>query len=270
MDHDLYHTVMHAGLGTVALAILSYGGSVGGFTCAGIIFFAQQLPPTYATPATAAAAIIAVCSLLSALYPVWQRNEDAKRKFILDQQHIANDARVRELQRHVEELSRHTKANTIVGTANAAKTAALGGAMDGLVRRQQDSGTLPIPGPANDIPIEQWPRVLLVEDDPQQARNVGQLLAYAYFRATPAATVAEALAMLKAEQFALAVIDLHLPDGDGLAVLEALREAAAPARVVVTTGWGDDVTRDRMAKLRPDAILTKPYDPDDLIAALKG
>ena len=56
------------------------------------------------------------------------------------------------------------------------------------------------------------------------------------------------------------LLDLMLPDGDGLAVLEAIRDRHLQAHVTVLTGVGDLDRLDRARSLKPDALLQKPVD----------
>jgi DNA-binding NarL/FixJ family response regulator len=77
-------------------------------------------------------------------------------------------------------------------------------------------------------------------------------------------TVAEALPLL-ASQPDFVVLDLMLPDGDGTAILAAIRDADLPIRVAVTTGSSDRQRLDRVLRLRPDLLLTKPVNLSELL-----
>src|SRR3954471_9750242 len=79
-----------------------------------------------------------------------------------------------------------------------------------------------------------------------------------------AGTVAEGLALLETRPDYL-VLDLSLPDGDGRDVLEGVRRAGIPTRVVVTTGWDQPQGLD---DLRPDAVLVKPFSVARLLSGL--
>jgi two-component system response regulator (stage 0 sporulation protein F) len=84
-----------------------------------------------------------------------------------------------------------------------------------------------------------------------------------------ATTVAEALALLKNGPESV-VLDLMLPDGDGVTVLRAVRQMGLAARVVVATGAGDADYLQTARDLQPAALLQKPVRLPELIAALKG
>ncbi|MEO1689056.1 MAG: ActR/PrrA/RegA family redox response regulator transcription factor, partial [Pseudomonadota bacterium] len=67
---------------------------------------------------------------------------------------------------------------------------------------------------------------------------------------------------------AYAVVDLRLEDGNGLDVVEALREARPEARIVVLTGYGAIATAVAAVKIGASDYLAKPADADDVEAAL--
>jgi two-component system response regulator RegA len=67
---------------------------------------------------------------------------------------------------------------------------------------------------------------------------------------------------------AYAVIDLRLEDGNGLDVVEALREARPESRIVVLTGYGAIATAVAAVKIGATDYLSKPADADDIEAAL--
>lgn len=87
--------------------------------------------------------------------------------------------------------------------------------------------------------------VLIIEDDPDDARLVRELLLCAQFD-TFAATVAErlgsALEQLAARPFDLILLDLSLPDSQGLDALAQIRLHAADTPIIVFTGHDDDMT----------------------------
>ena len=66
------------------------------------------------------------------------------------------------------------------------------------------------------------------------------------------------------------VLDLMLPDGDGIVVLEKIRAANADCRVVVTTGMSDPERLKKVRALRPEAILMKPIDLRELVRFLEA
>jgi CheY-like chemotaxis protein len=82
-----------------------------------------------------------------------------------------------------------------------------------------------------------------------------------------AATIAEAKALLLPCPDGL-VLDLMLPDGDGVDLLEQVRAEGLPIRIAVTTGSADVRRLQAVADLRPDVLLAKPIHLPDLLRAL--
>jgi two-component system response regulator RegA len=81
-------------------------------------------------------------------------------------------------------------------------------------------------------------------------------------------TVAAGQAIARARPPAYAVVDLRLEDGNGLDVVETLRERRPEARVVVLTGYGAIATAVAAVKIGATDYLSKPADANDVTAAL--
>jgi DNA-binding response OmpR family regulator len=81
-------------------------------------------------------------------------------------------------------------------------------------------------------------------------------------------TVAEAYARLGHSR--CIVLDLRLPDGCGIDLLRYVRERHLPVRVAVNTGCADNKLLNEVRALRPDALFIKPFDPEMLLAWLRG
>src|SRR5262245_23527370 len=81
-------------------------------------------------------------------------------------------------------------------------------------------------------------KILIVEDHEPTRRALSRLLAHRGWQVEIAATVAEGIEALGGEPECV-ILDLMLPDGDGEAVLQQVRERGMPTRVVVASGVGD-------------------------------
>ena len=112
-------------------------------------------------------------------------------------------------------------------------------------------------------------RVLLVEDDARLATMVADYLGEAGFRATRAATGAAALQLAAAESFDAVVLDLMLPDADGLDVCRSLR-AKSDIPILMLTARGDPLDRVVGLELGADDYLPKPFEPRELLARLRA
>lgn len=112
-------------------------------------------------------------------------------------------------------------------------------------------------------------RVLLVDDEPHVRRLLSAIVTRGGFVPAEAATGREALAAIEAGGVDAVLLDLGLPDRDGLEVLTALR-AFGPVPVLVVSAR--DATTEKVAALDLGAedYLTKPFDGDELLARLRA
>ncbi len=110
--------------------------------------------------------------------------------------------------------------------------------------------------------------VLVVEDEPVLAEVVGRALERAGMAVTLARSCSEARAALAQRTPDLVILDLKLPDGDGLALLRELRRATLPPTVPVIAVTAGFVTRSELRRNGVQAFLPKPYDVRHLLAAV--
>jgi len=82
-----------------------------------------------------------------------------------------------------------------------------------------------------------------------------------------ATTIEQGLDLLRTKPTAV-VIDLMLPDGDGIELLTRVREANLPIKVVVTTAVSDSARLAAVQRLKPDGLLRKPINLNDLLGAM--
>ncbi len=113
-------------------------------------------------------------------------------------------------------------------------------------------------------------RILAVEDDPILANGLQVGLTVYGWTVDVAGTVQDALAALECHNFDALVLDLGLPDGDGLEVLRFVRTREMAVAVLLLTAR--DSTPDRVDALDAgaDDYLGKPFDLDELAARLRA
>lgn len=113
-------------------------------------------------------------------------------------------------------------------------------------------------------------RILLVEDDPVLARGVAAMLRLKGYTVDVAPDAEDALAAVTDEPYALIVLDLGLPDLDGLEVLRRWRRAGVKTPVLVLTAR--DAVEDRITGLDhgADDYVLKPFDPSELEARIRA
>jgi len=109
--------------------------------------------------------------------------------------------------------------------------------------------------------------LLLVDDDAALRRRLARAFEERGFAVREADGVAAALALAREESPELAVVDLRVPDGDGLDVVRALKRIDPTTIVVVLTGYGSIATALEAVRLGATHYLTKPADVEELIAA---
>jgi two-component system, OmpR family, KDP operon response regulator KdpE len=112
-------------------------------------------------------------------------------------------------------------------------------------------------------------RVLLVDDDPQMVRAVRVNLSARGYTVTSAYTGRQALAEAAAVRPDVVVLDLGLPDLDGVAVITDLRRWT-PVPIVVLSGRAASGDKVEALDAGADDYVTKPFDIDELVARIRA
>jgi DNA-binding response OmpR family regulator len=112
-------------------------------------------------------------------------------------------------------------------------------------------------------------RILLVEDDPRLAEMLIEYLSQANFRVTHAATGRAAMAHIGSAEIDAVILDLMLPDMDGLDVCRQLR-VTSDVPVLMLTARGDAIDRIVGLEIGADDYLPKPFEPRELLARLRA
>jgi len=112
-------------------------------------------------------------------------------------------------------------------------------------------------------------RILLIEDDARLAEMVSEYLGEAGFRVSIAVAGRAGLERLAREPFDALVLDLMLPDMDGLEVCREVR-AKSDTPVLMLTARGDAADRIVGLELGADDYLPKPFQPRELLARLRA
>lgn len=111
--------------------------------------------------------------------------------------------------------------------------------------------------------------LLMIEDDGRLAGMVGDYLRQAGFEVLHAGEAASGLALAARAKPDLVILDLMLPDGDGLEVCRSLR-AAGKVPIVMLTARGDPTDRVVGLELGADDYVPKPFDPRELLARIRA
>jgi two-component system response regulator RegA len=110
--------------------------------------------------------------------------------------------------------------------------------------------------------------LLLVDDDEPFLRRMAKAMEKRGFDVETAGSVAEGKSIAISRSPAFAVVDLRLEDGNGLDVVEVLREKRPDSRIVVLTGYGAIATAVAAVKIGATDYLSKPADATDITNAL--
>jgi two-component system, OmpR family, KDP operon response regulator KdpE len=113
------------------------------------------------------------------------------------------------------------------------------------------------------------PRVLVVDDEPQIVRALKVVLREAGFDAVAAETASEALDAAAVRPPEAAIVDLVLPDGDGVEVTRALREWSEMP-ILVLSAIGEEDQKVRALEAGADDYITKPFGARELVARLQA
>jgi two-component system KDP operon response regulator KdpE len=113
------------------------------------------------------------------------------------------------------------------------------------------------------------PRVLVVDDEPHIVRGLEIVLRNAGYAVEAAATKEAALAAISARAPDALVLDLVLPDGQGIEVCEAVRRFSG-LPIVVLSAVGDEREKVRALDAGADDYVTKPFGTDELLARLRA
>ena len=113
-------------------------------------------------------------------------------------------------------------------------------------------------------------RLLLVEDDRLLAEGLASQLEKAGFSVDITRTAKEAAILGEQEDYKAGVLDLGLPDGNGLDVLRKWRSSKAIFPVLILTARGDWQDKVNGLKAGADDYLAKPFQTEELIARLNA
>jgi two-component system phosphate regulon response regulator OmpR len=113
-------------------------------------------------------------------------------------------------------------------------------------------------------------KILIVDDDPGLSSLLERFFTSKGYRARAVANVEQMDRLLAREVFHLVVLDLMLPGEDGLSACRRLRAANNQVPIIMLTAKGDELSRIRGLELGADDYLSKPFNPDELMARVKA
>jgi two-component system KDP operon response regulator KdpE len=117
--------------------------------------------------------------------------------------------------------------------------------------------------------VSDRPLILVCDDEPQILRALRVTLRNEGFDVLAAATAAEALDAAAVQAPDAAILDLVLPDGDGIEVTRQLREWSG-IPILVLSAVGEEEQKVRALEAGADDYVTKPFSPRELVARLRA
>lgn len=116
--------------------------------------------------------------------------------------------------------------------------------------------------------VDQKATILIVDDDKPFLVRLGRAMEARGFNALTANSISSGLEIANQTPPAYAVVDMRLEDGNGIELVEKLRECQPDCRSVILTGYGNIATAVSAVKLGATDYLAKPADADEIIGAL--
>lgn len=131
------------------------------------------------------------------------------------------------------------------------------------------------PNPASSARVRAGRRILVVDDVRFFRARIRQLLGQlGYWRVVEAGSGREAIALVRANRFDLAVLDVALEDADGISVLRAMRRLDPRMRVVVVTAAASEPVVRQARAAGAARVYVKPIDDEafksELLALVEG
>ena len=111
--------------------------------------------------------------------------------------------------------------------------------------------------------------ILVVEDETSIASFIAAYLRNAGYVVKTAATAQEALLQLAGDAPALVILDLNLPDGDGVELCRRIRKTS-DVPILMLTARDDDIDKIIGLEVGADDYMTKPFNPRELVARVKS
>lgn len=112
-------------------------------------------------------------------------------------------------------------------------------------------------------------RILVVDDEPTVRESCQRIFGERGFEVETAASGAEGLERTRSGYFDCALVDLKMPDLDGMEIVRSARQDRSTMAVVVITGYGTVATAAEAARLGVSDYLQKPFQPEEIVDAVE-
>jgi CheY-like chemotaxis protein len=113
-----------------------------------------------------------------------------------------------------------------------------------------------------------YKRILVVDDDPTVRASCIRIFSRHDFQVEVAASAKEGLKRTLCGYFDCALIDLKMPDMDGMEIVRTVRKNRSNMAILIITGYGTDESAREATQLGVADYLHKPFTPDELVSAV--
>ena len=112
--------------------------------------------------------------------------------------------------------------------------------------------------------------ILIIDDEQEIRESLEQLLGVAGYRLTTAATAEEGLRRVEEGVFDLVLLDISLPDRNGLEILKLIRRDTPDTGVIMITAYDSSQMAFQASKEGAESYITKPWDNDKLLLEIRN
>lgn len=113
-------------------------------------------------------------------------------------------------------------------------------------------------------------KVLIIEDDPSVRALVQAVLKRNEYDVDTAHTVTNGEELASSDNYEMIVLDLGLPDGDGLELCQTIRDKGITTPILILTAEQETDMKVKCLQLGADDYLTKPFDTEELVARIEA
>jgi DNA-binding NtrC family response regulator len=112
--------------------------------------------------------------------------------------------------------------------------------------------------------------ILIVDDEPEVRESLEELLGSEGYALESASTAEEGMKRLDQGLYDVALVDVNLPDGNGLEVLKSLKRESPDTGVIMITAYDSSQTAFQASKEGADSYVTKPWDNEKLLLEVRN
>jgi PAS domain S-box-containing protein len=113
------------------------------------------------------------------------------------------------------------------------------------------------------------PTILIIDDDKGMCKTLARILELDGYQISTANTASEGISSIKEDVFNIALLDIKLPDIDGVELLKILKNTAPDLSVIMMTAYASTENAIKALNRGADAFVTKPFDIEELRAIVK-